>query len=72
MHLGFGEIVVVGLLALLLFGSKRVTDLGPALGKSLRGFKQALAGEDEPKPAAAPAPAPQQPNGGQPPTTPTA
>ncbi len=72
MHLGFGEIIVVAVLAMLLFGPKRVSDLGVALGQSLRGFKKGLAGEEEIKQtgsAAAVTTAPQQ-NGGQPPTPP--
>jgi sec-independent protein translocase protein TatA len=72
MHLGFGEMVVVAVLAMLLFGPKRVSDLGVALGQSLRGFKKGLAGEEEVKPTgtAAVAAAPQQ--NGQPPTPPSA
>jgi sec-independent protein translocase protein TatA len=68
MHLGFGEMVVVAVLAMLLFGPKRVSDLGVALGQSLRGFKKGLAGEEEIKPTATAtvAAAPQQ--NGQPPT----
>ena len=50
--LGFGEIVVVAVLAMLLFGPKRVSDLGVALGQSIRGFKKGLSGEDEIKPTA--------------------
>jgi Sec-independent protein translocase protein TatA len=58
---------------MLLFGPKRVSDLGVALGQSLRGFKKGLAGEEEIKPtgAAAAATTTSQQNGGQPPTPPT-
>ena len=71
MHLGFGEIVIVAVLAMLLFGPKRVSDLGVALGQSIRGFKKGLAGEEEIKPAGTTAAvATQQQNGGQPPTPP--
>jgi sec-independent protein translocase protein TatA len=71
MHLGFGEMVVVAVLAMLLFGPKRVSDLGVALGQSLRGFKKGLAGEEEVKPTAGTVPAAPQQNG-QPPTPPSA
>jgi sec-independent protein translocase protein TatA len=65
MHLGFGEIAVILVAAMLLFGPKRVSDLGVALGQSIRGFKKGLAGEEEVKSAgtasAAPAAKPGEP-----------
>jgi sec-independent protein translocase protein TatA len=54
MRLGVWEILLILIVAMLFFGPKRLTDLGPALGKSIRGFKKGLSGgpdEDvEPKP----------------------
>jgi TatA/E family protein of Tat protein translocase len=44
--LGFQEIIVLLLIALLLFGAKRLPDAGKALGNSIREFKKALAGDD--------------------------
>jgi len=34
-------------IALLLFGSKKLPELGQGLGKGIRGFKEALRGVDE-------------------------
>ncbi len=51
MHVGFGEIAIILVVAMLLFGPKRVSDLGVALGQSIRGFKKGLAGEEELKPS---------------------
>jgi sec-independent protein translocase protein TatA len=46
--LGWLEIGLILLAALLIFGPKKLPELGGALGKTLRGFKQELrAAEDE-------------------------
>jgi sec-independent protein translocase protein TatA len=45
--LGFPELVVIAGLALLLFGGKKVGDLGKGLGEGIRNFKVALKGDDE-------------------------
>ena len=45
--LGFPEIVVIALVAVLLFGGKKVGDLGKGLGEGIRNFKTALKSEDE-------------------------
>ena len=45
--LGFPEILVIALVAILLFGGKKVGDLGKGLGEGIRNFKTALKGEDE-------------------------
>ncbi len=44
------ELLVIGLIVLLLFGPGKLAGLGQGLGEGIRGFKKALAGEDE-KPA---------------------
>lgn len=53
------ELLVIGLVVMLLFGPQKLAGLGQGLGEGIRGFKKALAGEDE-RPAdggsAAPAP----------------
>lgn len=46
-NLGFPEMLVIGAAALLLFGPKRLPELAKGLGKGIRDFKKALAGEDE-------------------------
>lgn len=47
MRLGIWEILLILIVAMLFFGPKRLTDLGPALGKSIRGFKKGLSGDEE-------------------------
>ncbi|MHB8417488.1 MAG: Sec-independent protein translocase subunit TatA/TatB [Myxococcales bacterium] len=68
MHIGFGEIAIILVVAMLLFGPKRVSDLGVALGQSIRGFKKGLSGEEEIKTSGGAAPAiAQAPKNGEPP-----
>ena len=40
--LGAPELVIIGIVAVLVFGPKRIPELGGALGKTLRGFKEEL------------------------------
>ena len=47
--LGFPEILVIGLIAVLLFGGKKVGELGKGLGEGIKNFKTALKSEDEEK-----------------------
>jgi sec-independent protein translocase protein TatA len=42
------EILVVLLIALIVFGPRRLPELGRSLGDGLRGFKDALSGEAQP------------------------
>ncbi|NGY77583.1 twin-arginine translocase TatA/TatE family subunit [Bacillus megaterium] len=52
MNLGFGEIALIVFVALLLFGPKKLPELGKAAGKTLKEFKNATKGimeEDEKK-----------------------
>ena len=39
--------MVVLIIALVVFGPKRIPELGQSLGKGIRGFKASLEGEDE-------------------------
>jgi sec-independent protein translocase protein TatA len=45
--LGWTEIAVIGVVAVLVFGPKKIPELGSALGKTLRGFKDELGKSDE-------------------------
>ena len=46
--LGVGEIIVIFLVVLILFGTKRLPDIAQGLGKGLKEFKNALRNiEDE-------------------------
>ncbi|HVP67124.1 MAG TPA: twin-arginine translocase TatA/TatE family subunit [Anaeromyxobacteraceae bacterium] len=51
MRLGFGEILVILVIALLVFGPTKLPQLGDALGKGIRNFKKASEGlfDDEEK-----------------------
>ena len=40
--LGMGEMVVFGVLAVLLFGGKKLPELGSGLAKSIKNFKNGL------------------------------
>ena len=43
------EIVVLLTIALLVFGPKRLPDLGRSLGGGMRAFKESVTGAEEPK-----------------------
>ncbi len=43
--IGFPELVLLGLVALLLFGPKRLPEMGRGLGKGLREFKDSVSGD---------------------------
>lgn len=45
--LGFGELVLVFAVLLLLFGSKRLPELAQGMGKGIRDFKRSLNGLDD-------------------------
>ncbi|MDX6476059.1 MAG: sec-independent protein translocase protein TatA [Gaiellaceae bacterium] len=45
--IGMPEIILLGLLALLLFGPKRLPEMGRGLGKGLREFKHSVTGDHE-------------------------
>ena len=40
--LGVPELVIIGIVALLVFGPKKIPEIGSALGKTLRGFKEEM------------------------------
>ena len=44
------ELIVILGLALLIFGPKRLPDLGKSLGGGLRSFKQSVSGDEEAEP----------------------
>jgi sec-independent protein translocase protein TatA len=66
--LGMWELVLIFLVVLLLFGAKRLPEIGSSLGKGIREFKGSLkeiegelkVPEDRPKVAKVPEPQPQQ------------
>ena len=60
------HIIVLAIVAFLLFGAKRLPELGKGLGEGLKGFREGLKGVTEPPPPAPPA---QQQNTTPPPAT---
>lgn len=50
-NVGPMEILIVVVVALVVFGPKRLPELGSSLGKGVRGFGRAIKGEDD-EPAA--------------------
>jgi sec-independent protein translocase protein TatA len=48
------HLVVLGVVAFLVFGAKRLPELGKGLGEGLKGFKEGIKGVTEPTPAPPP------------------
>ena len=44
---GVGELLVIFLIILVLFGAKRLPEIGQALGKALKEFKKAIKGIED-------------------------
>ena len=40
--LGFPELAIIAIVAILVFGPKKIPEIGGALGKTLRGFKEEM------------------------------
>ncbi|WP_414575766.1 twin-arginine translocase TatA/TatE family subunit [Anabaena sp. CCY 9402-a] len=45
--LGWPEVVIIAVVAIVIFGPKKIPELGNALGKTLRGFKEELKAPNE-------------------------
>ncbi|MBF2085923.1 twin-arginine translocase TatA/TatE family subunit [Thermoleptolyngbya sp. C42_A2020_037] len=45
--LGWPEVAIIAVVAILIFGPKKIPELGGALGKTLRGFKEGMSEVDE-------------------------
>jgi sec-independent protein translocase protein TatA len=43
------HIAIVLIVVLLVFGAKRLPEMGRSLGEGMRGFKQSLTGEESPR-----------------------
>lgn len=65
---GISELIVIFAVLVLLFGGKKLPELGGALGESIRNFRKGVKGEDDATPslpktdAARPTAAPSAPN----------
>ena len=49
-NIGPVEIIIVLVIVLLIFGPKRLPDLGRSLGRGMREFKDSVTGKDDDKP----------------------
>jgi sec-independent protein translocase protein TatA len=58
------HLLVIGIILLVLFGAKRLPELGKGLGEGLKGFKEGIKGVTDPNPA----PPANQQNASNPPT----
>ncbi len=45
--LGTGELILILVIALVIFGGSKIPELGAALGKGIKNFKKGLASVDE-------------------------
>src|SRR4051812_42724814 len=59
-NVGLTEIIIVLVVALLVFGPKKLPEMGRGLGKGMREFKDSLSGDHHEDDVAKPAPAPAQ------------
>jgi sec-independent protein translocase protein TatA len=49
-RLGPGELLLIALLVLLMFGAGRLSDIGKGLGEGFRNFKKGIRDDDPPGP----------------------
>ncbi len=49
-NVGPMELIVVALIALVIFGPKRLPELGQSLGQGIRGFRKSISGDDDAQP----------------------
>ena len=47
MNLGFGELLIILAIVLLIVGAKRLPDIGRSLGEAIREFQQAVSGKSK-------------------------
>jgi sec-independent protein translocase protein TatA len=45
--LGMGELVIILLIVVLMFGGKKLPQLGSSLGESIKNFKKGMKGEND-------------------------
>jgi len=46
-NIGFGELLIIIFIIVLLFGGKKIPELAKGLGEGVRSFKRGLRGDDE-------------------------
>lgn len=62
--LGFGEMMIILVIVMVVFGGKKLPQLGDGLGKSIRNFKRALGAGDEEEKSPDVTPTPTKPKDG--------
>jgi sec-independent protein translocase protein TatA len=70
-NLGFTEILILVLVLLLVFGARRIPEIGASIGQGIKEFKRSLSSKDEESertvpPASTAAPLQPPPAGGEP------
>ncbi len=45
--LGFPELLVILVIVVVLFGARRLPEIGSGLGKAIKGFRTGVSGDDE-------------------------
>ena len=50
MNLGFGELLIILVIVLLIVGARRLPEIGKSLGETVREFQRALRGDEDGKP----------------------
>lgn len=48
-NLGWTEVIIILGVAIVIFGPKKIPELGSALGKTLRGFKEEMNKKEDPE-----------------------
>lgn len=48
MKIGWGELLVILMIVLLLVGARRLPEIGRSLGEAIREFRRALQGKEKP------------------------
>ncbi len=46
--IGWQELLVIGIVFVVLFGGKKIPEMGKGVGEAIKNFKSALKGEEEP------------------------
>ena len=49
-NIGFQELLIILLIAVILFGGRKIPEIGKGLGEGIRQFKNAIKGDDKPPP----------------------
>lgn len=47
-NIGFQELLVILVIAVILFGGRKIPEIGKGLGEGIKQFKQAIRGDDKP------------------------